>query len=722
MPALTCGNCADFPCDNGGGHLRSDKACSIFKPYELKWELEDADSCPGAIIFQKHGREIHCFISSMSGGHQQPTVVANVDEILSSEIQNQISQMVFEVCEIQEPKFVRLSLMAAFDELQKQHWYPKKYTAECLKEENVTEEQSDIYPEHVMKAAHEILNSGNALDFILDTWNHYHVGDRTIGESCACSVAATYILNSKGLHIKPSGKSGKGKSDSTEKFARLLPTQKVFIGSMSGKAAYYAKNFKPGSVLLLDDVNLNEDLSTTIKTATSNFQRPAEHRTVRKQDSLHLRIPERCVWWLTSVDGFDDEQMGNRFLGVDVDESEEQDEAVFHKQVEAELYGSPKDTDDILICRAIYDILGQEQYIIRAPYMNSIHWFNKGNRRNFPMFMDILKCVTLYNIKQREKFHDCYLATVEDFERAKKIYQGLAETNATNLTEKELKVIRWMSDPKRRGKEVERKDIQAFLGISHVGAKNILHGKDGNGGLLNKVCALNHHLVTVQYDGRSTQKYVYIYNGVVGLDSYTDVVSLDYSRLGDGIKAFKNDYVSSSEHEYITYTGLKPDLNTLCLSDKSISIDNIGSTLKLKKNNVSTKGEQAENVYVSDNNTHSSLNRFKSATDSKNIGLSRVKAEECAISSPDFIDSVNKWLIDWERVYKQSINSQNYVDVAMEYAKGHKIPSEQIDDVLFAVKMYAKLADPEMCQTPAEKRCAVEDKACGTYAAYRQLK
>lgn len=139
MPALACGNCADFPCDNGGGHLRSDKACSIFKPYELKWELEDADSCPGAIIFQMHGGEIHCVVSSMSGGHQQPTVVAKVDEFLSSEIQNQISQMVFEVCKIQEPKFVRLSLMAAFDELQKQHWYPKKHKTETNNDKNITQ-------------------------------------------------------------------------------------------------------------------------------------------------------------------------------------------------------------------------------------------------------------------------------------------------------------------------------------------------------------------------------------------------------------------------------------------------------------------------------------------------------------------------------------------------------------------------------------------------------
>lgn len=39
---MTCGGCADYPCDNSGGHLKTDKACDRFKPTEnSKMDIEE---------------------------------------------------------------------------------------------------------------------------------------------------------------------------------------------------------------------------------------------------------------------------------------------------------------------------------------------------------------------------------------------------------------------------------------------------------------------------------------------------------------------------------------------------------------------------------------------------------------------------------------------------------------------------------------------------------
>jgi hypothetical protein len=62
------------------------------------------------------------------------------------------------------------------------------------------------------------------------------------------------------------------------------------------------------------------------------------------------------------------------------------------------------------------------------------------------MFLDIVKSMTLYNIKQREETNGVYLSTLEDYERAKGIYAGMAETNTTNLSEIELKTMQVIAD------------------------------------------------------------------------------------------------------------------------------------------------------------------------------------------------------------------------------------------------------------------------------------
>jgi len=68
-----------------------------------------------------------------------------------------------------------------------------------------------------------------------------------IGENCLCTVASTFILNTRGLHVKPSGESGKGKSDAIETVLKLLPAHKYISGSMSSKSLYYHPNLKSGT-------------------------------------------------------------------------------------------------------------------------------------------------------------------------------------------------------------------------------------------------------------------------------------------------------------------------------------------------------------------------------------------------------------------------------------------------------------------------------------------
>ena len=68
-----------------------------------------------------------------------------------------------------------------------------------------TEDRLSNYPENIRESAYKILKEGDAFKFILETWNLRHVGDKNIGENFLCAIASTYILNTRGLHVKPSG-------------------------------------------------------------------------------------------------------------------------------------------------------------------------------------------------------------------------------------------------------------------------------------------------------------------------------------------------------------------------------------------------------------------------------------------------------------------------------------------------------------------------------------
>jgi hypothetical protein len=281
-----------------------------------------------------------------------------------------------------------------------------------------------IPPKHIKKAK-EILQTGDPLQYIIDTWHRTHVGDDQIGMICCVAIVSTMISNTSGLHIKPSGRSGKGKSDAIVSFLHLLPTEKKLIGSLSGKSLFYKPNLNAGTIIFSDDINLNDDIIATIKQTTSSYQTEYHHTSVSPNlKGKDLTVPARMCWILTSVHGFDDDQMGNRFVSTDVDESSEQDTKVYESQVETECTGISASTvdDTVLVCRAIFQILNKELHHVSIPFVKSIEWGNKDNRRNFPMFRDIMRAITVLNKFQRDSYKNTYLSTINDFNAAKEVY------------------------------------------------------------------------------------------------------------------------------------------------------------------------------------------------------------------------------------------------------------------------------------------------------------
>ncbi|NLB01111.1 MAG: hypothetical protein GX837_09175, partial [Methanomicrobiales archaeon] len=245
------------------------------------------------------------------------------------------------------------------------------------------EEEPAPPPNEHHERALAILRTGDPLAFILDTFNKAHVGDRTVAECLTMSLASQSVENTNGLHVAVSGNSGKGKTHACTAMQNLIPDAYKLKGTVSNKALYYDDDLRPGTVLLFDDVSLSDDLQEVLKSATANFREPIEHRTLTTERKLRVcTIPERCVWWLAKVEDIGDDQVMNRMLTVWIDDSVDQDRRVFEYMKEAEAAGRGPAHDDILTCRAIWEVIKTEILTVRIPFARRIQSSTTQNRRN----------------------------------------------------------------------------------------------------------------------------------------------------------------------------------------------------------------------------------------------------------------------------------------------------------------------------------------------------
>lgn len=342
--------------------------------------------------------------------------------------------------------------IARLDEIKKQK-INQKFKKEA--EIHTPSEASD----EIREKALNLMKHGDPVRFILDVLANYHAGDRRSAELLLCSVAIGSILNANGTQPKLSGGSGKGKTHLCKALRHLMPSEWVLFTSLSPKAIYYDPDIRPGMVIFSDDVRIGEDLEDTLKRAMSNFQEASPYRVVSKDRSLETRyLPERLIWWLTSVEDDQEEQLINRFFSVGIDESQEQDQAALRLTFAPLAEGRQEfpTTPGVLISREIIRELKNKIWMVKAPFLMdgdgnlNIEWKNAEDRRNPGRFVDLLAAYAVLRSGQREieesEGYTIVTATREDFDAAKSLYESRAENLSTKLTDRELHFIRWLRE------------------------------------------------------------------------------------------------------------------------------------------------------------------------------------------------------------------------------------------------------------------------------------
>lgn len=415
--------------------------------------------------------------------------------------------------------------LAEFGTYLNDHADAMDFYMETIAKREATPDQID---EARVATATEILETGDPVQFVMDTFHSIHIGDDDYGRLLMLAIASQHVRNTHGIHLTPSGASGKGKSHAGRTMLHLVPHKFWLSASLSPKSLYYY-DVPVGTIIFSDDVIIEEELISIIRRCITGFVEKQEHITVSKdREGTKMLLSERIIWIIASVENFLDEQTRNRMIDVPVDESVEVDEEVYKKQVIDAVTGADEFpiTDDVLVCRELFRIIkSMEPETVTIPYAPRIVWKNKSNRRNFDTFKEIIKAFTLLRHRQRSVNEtDALIATVADYTDAKNIYLSKAEGEMTKLTKRELAIIRTLAD---HG-EATIKMLQSALGVNRSTIQRTLKGRDGKTGLLDKVPALTMESRADKIDDFTTvHREWYNVTSFNRMEIYSDVALLD---------------------------------------------------------------------------------------------------------------------------------------------------------------------------------------------------
>jgi len=377
------------------------------------------------------------------------------------------------------------------------------------------------------REALRVLKEGDPVEYILDSFKTDHEGDETVARCLIMSFASRTVINSNGLHVLVTGESGKGKSHTFDTMLQHIPPEFRLGGRLSDKALFYAEDMRAGSAICLDDVGLSDQMQETLKGVTTSFKKPFIYRTVNKdRKGQTCIIPERCVWWVAKVEGSGDDQVWNRMLTCWIDDSQEQDELVLARELEAAAT-IPVDEDDLrfetVVCHHIWNLLTPVHVVI--PFAKRIRFSSSANRRNPGMLLDLIKSVATLHQHQRERIRtrgrDVIYATVDDFRKACRIYQALngeCGSQASKLTRKEADLAVKMQESGQSEFTMQELIEIAGTGASYGTIWKRIHGGSSHqthyDGLLEKCPALTFvdRTDVSENSGNSKRQRVYIWD------------------------------------------------------------------------------------------------------------------------------------------------------------------------------------------------------------------
>jgi len=309
----------------------------------------------------------------------------------------------------------------------------------------------ESFSEMIIEKATQILEQGIAFQFFVDTAHLIHAGDDTLLLAEWISALSSHLTNTK-LNTWQIGSSGKGKSHLKYTITQLLPwdTYEIFTSASPLSLFYYVKKYGSEALdktlLFIDEIEATKHALPMLRSLTSQTDITPRHLSVHEAELVDMKIRGSRTVWFTSVKTFGSDQIRNRFINLNPDESENQDINVF--KLQDQLYREQKqvDLDKINLCKALTRVIIDEtkDLKVRIPYM--IDWVYLERRFLYPFFLAFIRVITKINFKQRRIKDGYIMATPEDFDTACKIWATNERTIARRVGKSSLTVFECLGE------------------------------------------------------------------------------------------------------------------------------------------------------------------------------------------------------------------------------------------------------------------------------------
>jgi len=323
--------------------------------------------------------------------------------------------------------------------------------AVIAKHEKKIEHEELIGPgSDVVEKAQAIAEKGDPLKYLIWQAQRNHLGDIDYQKVLLLSIASAASETSHGIQPGGNGDKGSGKSDACEAVYHLIPKDRKLDGSLSSMSLFYLQDtgqLKPGMVLFSDDVEYGP-IIPIYKRSTGKFQRPSNHYTVssgKDRKSLKLTMPERVVWWLTSVESVADEQAFDRQYPISTDSRPEHKVRVAREISDRRARKEKLLVEDegVKVARAIIaDMFENAPFKVVIPQAAKAKWLKTSDFRGQEQFWDLVDALVIIRWRQHRMDDDGWLvADDSDLVEAKALMMAHKVAHFADLTEAEVRVV-----------------------------------------------------------------------------------------------------------------------------------------------------------------------------------------------------------------------------------------------------------------------------------------
>jgi hypothetical protein len=327
-------------------------------------------------------------------------------------------------------------------------------------------------PEILTKAGEALEN--DPLKQIVEAANEVHVGDQDLIKTAYISGLSAILA--KPIHLWPIGTSQKGKSHALYEIIQIFPveTYEVFTSASPKSLFYYAKEHGPdafdGKLIYIDEVESSKMTLPMLRSLTGQTDIAPRHLSCADNELIDILIKGKRTVWFTSVKAFGREQLRNRFIFTNPDETPKQDEDVHKFQLEDKEDRDPNNMESFQIAQAMTrQIINDTKALtVEIPYLEQIKWPFKDKRWLFPIFKRFIRAITKIHYTQREIKDNIITAAPVDFDITRTLWKTFQEHIIYRASTPALKILDQLDD-KSNPKTVSQLSEDTGFSTMHVG-------------------------------------------------------------------------------------------------------------------------------------------------------------------------------------------------------------------------------------------------------------